>query len=106
MVLVVSTAGDAASPIQIQVQIPVRRGNGARNSRDVCSRRRELLRDGARRLAQRPRELERGGHRQSSERAIGWHLDSKGGHVGETEGSAHGVGDLVVNLALNAEHHD
>ena len=61
--------------IEIDVQVPVRRGLDARDAVDRAERGRELLRDRARRLAQPPRQLEGDRRREIAELALGRILD-------------------------------
>ena len=66
----------------------------------------QLLRDRARRLAQRPRELERDRHGEIAERAVRRHLDGERRHVGDAEVRPDRLGDGVVNLSLNTQNHE
>ena len=61
--------------IEIDVQVPVRRGVDARDAVDRAERGGELLRDRARRLAQPARQLEGDRRREIAELALGRILD-------------------------------
>ena len=72
-----SARQEERGPVEEQIQIAVRARVDARDARDRAECRRQFLRDGPRRLAQRARELERDRHREIAQRAGGRHLDGE-----------------------------
>src|SRR5206468_157573 len=64
-------------PIQVDVEVPVRRGFYPADARDGTERRGDFLRDGARGLPQRARQLEGCGRRQVAELTLGGILEGE-----------------------------
>ena len=98
-------AQELRRPIEEEVHVAVRRGLDAGEPVDLAEGAHDLLRDGARSLAQAPRQLEGEGHRKIAERAARRNLDRNrrehrivGGNVVETP---HGVGHVASDGVLD-----
>ena len=92
-------------PVEKHVQVAVGRGIDSRDAGHRLDGASELLRDGARRLLQHARQLEGDRDGEIAQRAVGRHLDGKRRHLVDAELAADGVGDRVVKLSLQAQHH-
>ena len=91
-----------AAPIEIQVQVAVRRRDDARrrpgSAPSACASSCAIARGALRSVA---RELERDRHREVAERAGRRHFDGERRHLGDAGLPADRVGDRVVDLSLN-----
>jgi hypothetical protein len=103
----------AAKPlgaIEEEVEVPVRRRLDARHPRHASQRRRELLRDDARRLPQAAREREGQRHRDIPQRPARRCFEGnvrKDGVVGrEVVQALHGLGNSRAHLLLNRKNHN
>ena len=92
-------------PVEKHVQVAVRRGVDARHAGNRRDDRRQLLGDRARRLLEDARQLEGDRDGQIAERAVGRHLHGKRRDGVDTELPPNRLGDRVVKLSLQAEHH-
>src|SRR6185436_12792541 len=77
----------------------------ANDARQCAETPRQILGDGARRLLERARQLEGQRHRQVAEGAIGRHLYSEWREFRKVVLLTRGVGDGVVDGALDVENH-
>jgi len=95
-----------AATVEIEIEIPVRRGDHLGDAGHTAQRAGQLLGDRAGRLAQRPRQLKRDGDGQVAERAVGRHLDRKGRNLGKAVLPACRGGDVVPDFLMGAENHE
>ena len=95
--------------IQEEIEIAVGRGVDARDALDRSERRRKLLGDGARRLAQAPGERKGDRHGDIPERAVRRRLERHlaNGRIvgGQAEQTADGVGHTSANELMNGQNH-
>ena len=93
--------------VEVDVQVAVRRRDDARHAGHRAERRRDLLRDGAGRLAQPARQLEGERHRQVAQRALGRRLDHDRREVAVGEGVdlARGAGDALTDELVQRQNH-
>jgi hypothetical protein len=94
------------APIEIKIQISVRRGDNSRDAGNAVQNARKFLCDGPWRLAQRTRKLKGHGHGQIAECAVGRDFDRKRGNSGQAVVPARRGRDLFLHFLVNAQNHE